>query len=291
MSRRRKKDGELIDVLWAIFTHLPWWAGPPAIAFTYLLFAAILPAVLNGTVSAATDPAADVVNKSLSQIPGRASEMLAPVFTLGVTIIWLASLVQKLKGRTLLRRSVKIERIRDLSWERFEELVGEYYRQQGYWVERRGGPRPDGGVDLEVYKDGELVLVQCKHWKAWKVGVKQIRELRGVMAHEGAQCGVLVCSGDFTQEAQDYARQNNVELVDGNRLSEMIRLGQEVRFQGTNPGPGPVPQVSSPEPERAPACPKCGVPMIMRTAKQGINAGSRFWGCAQFPKCRGIRNI
>ena len=34
-------------------------------------------------------------------------------------------------------------------------------------------------------------------------------------------------------------------------------------------------------------CPKCGAPMVLRTAKKGANAGNEFWGCSQFPKCRG----
>lgn len=36
-----------------------------------------------------------------------------------------------------------------------------------------------------------------------------------------------------------------------------------------------------------PACPKCGKPMRLRTAKQGSNAGSQFWGCSGYPECRG----
>lgn len=37
------------------------------------------------------------------------------------------------------------------------------------------------------------------------------------------------------------------------------------------------------------SCPKCGTPMILRTAKSGKNAGNKFWGCRSFPKCRGVR--
>lgn len=35
-----------------------------------------------------------------------------------------------------------------------------------------------------------------------------------------------------------------------------------------------------------PLCPKCGVPMVLRTARQGLNAGKQFYGCANYPKCR-----
>lgn len=32
-------------------------------------------------------------------------------------------------------------------------------------------------------------------------------------------------------------------------------------------------------------CPKCGKPLVLRTAKKGENVGNQFWGCSGFPKC------
>ncbi len=40
-----------------------------------------------------------------------------------------------------------------------------------------------------------------------------------------------------------------------------------------------------------PSCPKCGSVMAKRTAKSGANSGGMFWGCTNFPKCRGIITI
>lgn len=38
-------------------------------------------------------------------------------------------------------------------------------------------------------------------------------------------------------------------------------------------------------------CPRCGAPMVRRTAAKGVNAGKEFYGCSRFPRCRGIVNI
>jgi len=38
-------------------------------------------------------------------------------------------------------------------------------------------------------------------------------------------------------------------------------------------------------------CPKCLSPMVKRIAKKGNNAGSEFWGCTAFPKCRYVEEI
>ena len=40
-----------------------------------------------------------------------------------------------------------------------------------------------------------------------------------------------------------------------------------------------------------PACPFCGATMRERVAKRGRNAGSKFWGCANYPRCKGTRPI
>ncbi|MFC8412538.1 protein DpdE [Streptomyces coelicoflavus] len=39
------------------------------------------------------------------------------------------------------------------------------------------------------------------------------------------------------------------------------------------------------------ACPQCGAKMVLQFASRGPNAGNYFWGCSQFPQCRGSRSI
>jgi ssDNA-binding Zn-finger/Zn-ribbon topoisomerase 1 len=45
------------------------------------------------------------------------------------------------------------------------------------------------------------------------------------------------------------------------------------------------PTETNAEPAAAPLCPECSVPMALRTSEFGP-----FWGCSQFPRCRGRRN-
>jgi hypothetical protein len=42
------------------------------------------------------------------------------------------------------------------------------------------------------------------------------------------------------------------------------------------------------EQSAAPHCPKCGSEMVLRTARSGANQGGQFWGCPDYPRCRGI---
>lgn len=38
----------------------------------------------------------------------------------------------------------------------------------------------------------------------------------------------------------------------------------------------------------SPLCPKCRGKMQLRTVTKGKKAGTQFWGCSTFPKCRGV---
>ncbi len=40
-----------------------------------------------------------------------------------------------------------------------------------------------------------------------------------------------------------------------------------------------------------PKCPVCSSPMVMRSAKKGSNAGNAFWGCSNYPRCKGTRTV
>lgn len=44
---------------------------------------------------------------------------------------------------------------------------------------------------------------------------------------------------------------------------------------------------SDPTDHAFPKCPLCGKPMALRTARQGKNSGSQFWGCTGYPDCKG----
>ncbi len=42
---------------------------------------------------------------------------------------------------------------------------------------------------------------------------------------------------------------------------------------------------------QTPTCPRCNGEMVERTAKKGARQGQSFYGCTQFPKCRGVVNV
>jgi len=171
-----------------------------------------------------------------------------------------------------------------LTWSQFERLMAEFYRRKGAMVTPRGGPMADGGVDLSLtYPSGERLIVQCKHWKNRHVGVKPVRELWGVLDDEKADGAIFVTSGSFSADALAFANGKQLELIDGPKLRGM--MAELKRAQWTVAAAEPAQSTNNPQ------CPRCGSPMVLRTARRGANAGEQFWGCSTYPKCQGTQPL
>lgn len=180
------------------------------------------------------------------------------------------------------------------TWREFEMVVGEYFRRQGFTALDNGGGGPDGGVDVLLQKGSDNYLVQCKQWRALRVGVQPVRELYGVMAARRVAGGFVVTSGEFTQEARSFAEGREIELINGKTLQRGIQV-QAAASGSPAPAPREVgkPQPTAPAAEPTSSCPLCSVPMVLRQARNGVAAGKQFWGCSLFgqTKCRGTREL
>jgi restriction system protein len=206
----------------------------------------------------------------------------------------IVSLVRRLRGAVLFDRAVAGGRpaVDRLTWSDFERVIGEAFRRDGYAVQGNLEGGPDGGVDLVLQKGSMQYLVQCKHWRTASVGVAVVREHYGVMTARGADGGFVVTSGSFTPDAWGFAAQCGIDLIDGARLERWIS-------QAEAPPKGPfAPTLEAPVAPAvgstgtsAPACPRCGVDMVLRTARRGASAGQSFWGCLRYPRCRGTMPV
>jgi restriction system protein len=251
VAPKKRKQGLLDDMVDA-FALTSWWVPATVTILVFVLFSAInwpLPWLWAGIVL-------------LTGVIGQ---------------------LTRLERRGLVAKTKTIDHLKTLSWDRFEQLVAEAYRQLGYSVgETSAGA--DGGVDLVLRRDGETTYVQCKQWRQRQVGVRPVRELYGCMADGRAQHGVLLCSGSYTGDAVRWAQGKRLALIDGQGVLDLLGGRSAAQAQvvaWSEPAATPEPQV----------CPRCGLPMVLRTARNGRNAGGQFWGCSRFPDCRGIVKI
>jgi restriction system protein len=167
----------------------------------------------------------------------------------------------------------------EIEWKRFEIVTREFLRLTGYEAHETN-VGADGGVDIRVTKPGSegKGIVQCKAWNTYKVGVKPVRELFGVMAAEHIGPAMFITSGSFTSDAEDFAK-GRMTLVSGKRFLELIRKLPEDKQQK-------LLEVALEGDYSTPTCPQCDIKMVMRESKKDRSNGGQFWGCPRYPRCK-----
>lgn len=277
---RKKKNSPAEDFI-EVIALVPWWIGLIIGVVSYFILhgLAVSPVVVVPTSQGVGGALYGTFVRALAQI----GQYVVPLLCL---IGAGASALGRNKRADLLDGVAKFgdtNALGAMSWQEFEQMVGEWFRRQGYAITEAGGAGPDGGIDLVLHRNGEKFLVQCKHWRSMKVGVGVVRELYGVMAAERVAGGFVVTSGSFTDDAKKFAYGRNIELLDGSTLIRVLRAASPAAHPtGHSESKRPVEtgQVAIRQ------CPDCGSQMLRRVAKRGANAGQAFLGCSGYPGCK-----
>ena len=273
----RRKQNLFGDVI-GISRTLAWWVGVVLAIAAYVWLHGM---ATSGVAAAAQlGPMGDFVDPDLFHTLAAVGQYLLPLAFLVGGGMSAYGRHQRRALHAQVAASPDKGALSTMSWKQFEGLVVEAFRRKGYSVTTSGGGT-EGGADLTMKRGGELFLVQCKQWRAIRVGVNIVRELYGEMAARGATGGFVVTSGVFTDEACAFARGKNIELMDGKALHALIR-GVSLPARAFR---DPLSVMTT----GAPFCPECQSRMVKRKAKRGAKAGNVFWGCSQYPACKGTR--
>jgi restriction system protein len=165
----------------------------------------------------------------------------------------------------------------DIEWRRFEAVCESLFAQAGFEAKTKSHGA-DGGVDIWLYSrnaDGPAAIVQCKHWTN-PVGVKEVRAFFGVMASKGLKRGTFATTSMFTSAAIEFARENGINALDGERLLALIASRTEKQQQD-------LLSIAYEGEYWRPTCASCGVKLVERQSKKD---GTSFWGCQNYPRCR-----
>ena len=165
-----------------------------------------------------------------------------------------------------------------IEWRRFEAVCEALFAQAGFETRTRSHGA-DGGVDIWLHSAnaaGPVAVVQCKHWRGKLVGVKELREFFGVMASHRLQRGTYATTSTYTPDALQFAKANGINAMDGTALLALIAKRSPEQQQA-------LLAVAYEGEYWRPTCASCGDKMAERMPADG---GARFWGCANFPRCR-----
>lgn len=137
--------------------------------------------------------------------------------------------LQMLRFRNIKRKKERVvymdQDLNLLSGIEFENLCQQLLEKMGFETETTK-ISADGGIDLIAYNYQPLVsgkyIIQCKRYSG-SVGEPIIRDLYGVVTAERANKGILITTGNFTNNAISFSKDKNIELVDGNKLNILLK--------------------------------------------------------------------
>lgn len=109
-------------------------------------------------------------------------------------------------------------------------------------------------------------------------------------------CGIELDDISHTNK-KSYQRDLFVEKVYRDANFELIRLSSkysykdiEIALTGVFDKEQEIPVVVQDNDETV-LCPKCSIPMVLRKATKGQNAGKEFYGCPNYPQCKEVSKI
>ena len=104
----------------------------------------------------------------------------------------------------------------------FEGLCSELFESLGY-AAKQTPPTNDGGYDILLSKGAEKTIVECKCYSIeHRVGRPSIQKLVGANNIVLANKMLFITTSDFSVAAISYAEEVGVELINGNKLMELL---------------------------------------------------------------------
>ena len=103
-----------------------------------------------------------------------------------------------------------------MRWREFSHFVLDAMRHRGYDVLTPDDEAERGQqTEFLLQKNGERVLLSCKHGSAYRLTKQSISELVAAMKFQGAPSGLLVTPGSIESDARKPAELSRIELIDG----------------------------------------------------------------------------
>ena len=113
----------------------------------------------------------------------------------------------------------------------FEKLVVDLLLKMGYGefredAGRTTSPTNDGGIDGIINEDRlglDKIAIQAKRYdKSNKIGAPLLQSFVGALMGKGVTKGVFITTSSFTKGAIDYASNQSIILIDGDKLADLM---------------------------------------------------------------------
>lgn len=147
------------------------------------------------------------------------SALIAGLICVGIILFFLYK--NKAKQKYFANQKT-LQDLRNLTPTEFEQYTADLFRRLGFSTEAVGGAY-DGGIDVIATKDGKKHYIQCKKFINRQVSVGDVRNFYGAVVDKLFDAkSYFITTNIFTLEAERFAQDKPMELIDGKRLMELV---------------------------------------------------------------------
>jgi len=183
----------------------------------------------------------------------------------------LKAAIRSKKGEKWRADRDRLQWLRGMKPSEFEDYISNLFSRLGYKTQAVGKSH-DGGIDVIAEKGGVKNYIQCKKFITSEVTVGDVRSFYGALVdHLTNGKGYFITTNRFTLEAEKFAEDKPIELVDGYKLISYIKMAEKGKK---------APRLANQ------SCPRCRGKLVQKNGKFGV-----FYGCSNYPKCTYTTNL
>lgn len=142
---------------------------------------------------------------------------------IGVGIV---AMVRQLSAPSPARVQALLDAAAAQSWTQFAATLEAAWKAEGYTVQRLNS----AAADFRLERQGKTALVSAKRWKAAHHGVEPLKLLDAQRTAQGLVDAVYIALQPLHSNAQWFARDQNVVVLQGNDLAGLL-----AKAAATNP--------------------------------------------------------
>lgn len=134
---------------------------------------------------------------------------------IGVGIV---AMVRQLSAPSPARVQALLDAAAAQSWTQFAATLESAWQSEGYTVQRLSS----AAADFRLERQGKTALVSAKRWKAAHHGVEPLKLLDAGRTAEGLMDAVYIALQPLHSNAQWFARDQNIVVLQGNDLAGLL---------------------------------------------------------------------
>ena len=172
--------------------------------------------------------------------------------------------------------------LKNLDLKIFNKLCASFFDQMGFRASRVAASNDPQMSDISILysknNDKPFSIFQCSVGPE-TTGAEPVKKFKAAMSGADLKNGYFLTTTEFSEIAKDFAKDNAINLIDGEKLIELVNnmpeASQNLLFEIA------MTRGETVESHKTDAhyCPKCSTKMELKVSSEGKYKTGKYWEC------------